>query len=217
MSETADPLDAIAVRILGALIEKEYATPDSYPLTLNALIAACNQMSSRDPVMALDEATVLASLEDLSRRGLVRSVHRNDSRARRYRQALSDAMTLHPSETAAMCVLMLRGPQTAGEIRTRSGRLFEFRDIAHVDVTLDALMTRLTPLVVQLPRGTRQKEVRYAHLLAGEPQIDLVEPVPAADPAEPGRMDALEQAVHELRTEVAELRARLEEFQREFQ
>ena len=82
MSETADPLDAIAVRILGALIEKEYATPDSYPLTLNALIAACNQMSSRDPVMALDEATVLASLEDLSRRGLVRSVHRNDSRAR---------------------------------------------------------------------------------------------------------------------------------------
>ena len=213
------PLDPVAVRVLGALIEKERTTPDSYPLTLNALVTACNQTSNRDPVLALDEATVLDSVEELTRRGFVRSVHRSDSRAKRYRQALAEAMSLHPSEIAAMCVLMLRGPQTAGEIRTRTARLFEFRDLAHVDVTLDALMTRLKPLVTQLPRGSRQKEVRFAHLLSGELQVDSVDTTTAAaavDPT-PDRVDALEQSLESLRAEVADLRARLEAFEREFQ
>ena len=211
------PLDPVAVRVLGALIEKERTTPDSYPLTLNALVTACNQTSNRDPVLSLDEATVMDSVEELTRRGLVRSVHRSDSRAKRYRQAMAEAMSLHPSEIATMCVLMLRGPQTAGEIRTRTARLFEFRDLAHVDVTLDALMTRLKPLVAQLPRGSRQKEVRFAHLLSGAPELEPPEAAPAPGAADDDRIEALEQSLESLRAEVAELRTRLDDFQREFQ
>ena len=112
---------------------------------------------------------------------------------------------------------MLRGAQTAGEIRTRAARLFEFVDLKHVDITLEALMTSSTPLVVQLPRRPGQKEVRYAHLLAGEPRFDTSEPVPASEETGPDRVEALEQAVDALRAEVAELRAQLEDFRREFQ
>jgi hypothetical protein len=198
------------------LIEKEITTPDNYPLTLNALVGACNQTSNRDPVMALDEGLVSSSLEDLSRRSLVREVHRSDSRAKRYRQVMSESMNLHPTETAVMCVLMLRGAQTVGEIRTRTARMIEFVDLAHVDVTLQALMTLPTPLVAQLPRRPGQKEVRYAHLLSGEPQIDTTELSPAADLVKHDRVDALEEAVVSLRAELAELRTQLEEFKREF-
>src|SRR5690606_8270632 len=108
------------VRVLGALIEKEFTTPDNYPLSLNALLAACNQSSNRDPVLELDEATVRAAIAARDRRKLVKEVFRSDSRARRYRHALADTLHLHPAELAALCVLMLRGPQTAGEIRTRT-------------------------------------------------------------------------------------------------
>ena len=212
-----NPLDSIAVRVLGSLIEKESTTPDNYPLTLNALTAACNQTSNREPVMSLDEAAVARSLEDLAKRSLARAVHRSDSRVRRYRQAMSESMSLHPAETAVLCVLMLRGAQTAGEIRTRTARLFEFRDLAHLDVTLQSLMTLSQPLVVQLPRRPGQKEVRYAHLLSGEPQEDTSpEPLPADAPAEPSRIDALESDVAALRAELAELRARFDDFQRQF-
>lgn len=211
------PLEVVCVRVLGSLIEKEITTPDNYPLTLNALTAACNQTSNRDPVLDLDEATVSKSLEELARRSLVRAVHRSDTRARRYRQLLSESLHLHAEETAVMCVLMLRGPQTAGEIRTRSARLFEFRDPAHVEVTLQALMTLSAPLVALLPRRPGQKEVRYAHLLSGEPQVDAATESAPEDPAEPGRVEALEHAVATLRAEMDELRARFEEFRREFQ
>src|SRR5215211_7395269 len=139
------PIDVVGVRVLGSLIEKEITTPDNYPLTLNALVAACNQTSNRDPVLALDEAAVSKSLEDLSRRSLVRQVYRSDSRAKRYRHLMSETLKLHPPENAVMCVLMLRGAQTAGEIRTRTARLFEFVDLAHVGVTLEGLMTLPTP------------------------------------------------------------------------
>ncbi|HSL68879.1 MAG TPA: YceH family protein [Longimicrobiales bacterium] len=212
-----NPLDAVGVRVLGSLIEKEITTPDYYPLTLNALVTACNQTSNRDPVLTLDEATVARSLEDLARRSLVRGVHRSDSRAKRYRQALSESLHLHPAETAAMCVLMLRGAQTTGEIRTRTARLFEFVDLKHVEVTLQALMTLPTPLVGQLPRRPGQKEVRYAHLLSGEPSAETTELAPAVDVVEPDRVEALEQAVDALRAELAELRTRFEEFRRQFQ
>jgi uncharacterized protein len=220
-----DSLDAIGVRVLGSLIEKEITTPDSYPLTLNALVTACNQTSNREPVLALDDATVLQSLEELGRRALVRAVHRSDSRAKRYRQLLSESMHLHDAETAVMCVLMLRGAQTAGEIRTRTARLFEFTDLAHVDITLEALMTMTTPLVARLPRRAGQKEVRYAHLLSGEPPPDTAAPAQAAAPAqgaaaaleEAGRVEALEQTVASLRAELAELRALFEEFRRQFE
>jgi uncharacterized protein YceH (UPF0502 family) len=147
----------------------------------------------------------------------VRAVHRSDTRARRYRHLLSETLHLHAAETAVMCVLMLRGAQTAGEIRTRTARLFEFPDVAHVEVTLQALMTLSVPLVAQLPRRPGQKEVRYAHLLSGEPQVETPAESPAQDPAEPGRVEALEHAVASLRAEMDELRARFEEFRREFQ
>src|SRR5688572_5229503 len=173
-------LSDVDVRVIGSLIEKEITTPDNYPLTLNALVTACNQTSNRDPVLTLDEATVAKSLEELARQSLVREVHRSDSRAKRYRHLLSESLHLHAGEIAVMSVLMLRGPQTVGEIRTRTARLFDFVDLTHVEVTLQALITLSTPLVVQLPRRPGQKEVRYAHLLSGEPQVDMSEPIPAA-------------------------------------
>lgn len=210
-----NPLDPVAVRVLGSLIEKEKTTPDNYPLTLNSLVAACNQASNREPVMSLDEATVADTLAELSGLGLAREVHRSDSRAKRWRQTLSEALSLHDAETAVMCVLMLRGPQTPGEIRTRTGRLFEFRDVPHVEVTLQSLATLSEPLVVQLPRRPGQKEVRWAHLLSGEPPAEA-EPVAGAAPAvRADRIGALEEEVGSLRAEVAQLRAQLEEVRRE--
>jgi uncharacterized protein YceH (UPF0502 family) len=214
-----EPLDEVAVRVLGALIEKEATTPQNYPLTLNSLVAACNQTSNRDPVLFLDEAAVSASLKELMGRNLVRQVHRNDSRAKRYRQSLSESWSLHPAETAALCVLMLRGAQTLGEIRSRTARQFEFRDPPHVEVTLQSLMTLATPLVMQLPRQPGQKEARYAHLLSGEPRIESGDAAPAGpvEPVEPDRLEALERAVDALRADLAELRGQLEVFKRAFE
>lgn len=214
------PLDAVAVRVLGSLIEKEVTTPNNYPLTLNSLVAACNQTSNREPVMSLDESAVASALGELSRRGLGREVHRSDSRAKRYRQTMSEALGLHPAETAVMCVLMLRGAQTPGEIRTRAARLFDFAEVARVEVTLESLRTMSEPLVAQLPRRPGQKELRYAHLLSGEPAVEAEPAAPGAAPAAPPRADrveALERAVEGLRAEVAALRAELEAFRREFQ
>jgi hypothetical protein len=216
-------LDEVGVRVLGALIEKEFTTPDNYPLTLNALTAACNQTSNRDPVMQLDEAAVARSLAELARRSLARAVHRSDSRALRYRQEISQTLHLHKPELAALCVLMLRGPQTAGELRTRTARMFDFADPRHVEMTLDSLMALSTPLVVQLPLRRGQKETRYAHLLSGEP---LGEATEVAEPARSPtvrrtpvdeRIETLEQELGSLRDEVAELRAQLEAFRKQFE
>jgi uncharacterized protein YceH (UPF0502 family) len=185
---------------------------------LNALVSACNQSSNREPVLSLDETTVHKGIDDLTRRSLVRAVHRNDSRARRYRQTMSETMNLHPAETAIMGVLMLRGPQTVGEIRTRTARMFEFVDLSHVEITLQTLMTLATPLVVQLPRQPGQKEVRYAHLLSGQPDVEAFELAAATvTHAKADRIEALEQTVEELRAEMKEMRAQFEEFRREFQ
>lgn len=214
---TFEPLDTVAVRVLGSLVEKESTTPDNYPLTLNSLVAACNQTSNRDPVLSLDEATVSRGLQELSKRSLVREVYRNDSRAKRYRHLLVDTLHLHPAETAVLCVLMLRGPQTTGEIRTRTSRLFEFRDLAHVEVTLQSLMTLPVPLVAQLPRRPGQKEVRYAHLLSGPPQDTPEAEVPERSASAGSRIDALEEEVATLRDELREMREQFEEFRRQFQ
>jgi uncharacterized protein len=212
-------LDIVGVRVLGSLIEKAIVTPDNYPLTLNALTAACNQTSNRDPVLELDEATVLQGLEDLSRRKLAREVMRNDSRVRRYRHLMAETINLHEPEIAVMCVLMLRGAQTTGEIRTRTARLFDFPDLAHVDLAIQSLMSLSPPLVAQLPRRPGQKEVRYAHLLSGEPQDVTLEHehASAAEPERGSRVDVLEQTVASLRAELAELRAQFDEFRRSFQ
>jgi hypothetical protein len=211
------PLDAVAVRVLGSLIEKEVTTPDNYPLTLNALVVACNQTSNRDPVLVVEEASVSNAIEELSRRSLVRAVHRSDSRVRRYRHLMAESLNLHAAEIAIMCVLMLRGAQTVGEIRTRTARLFEFAELALVDVTLQALMTLPTPLVARLPRRPGQKEVRYAHLFSGEPQAETAEAGPVMGAPADDRVETLENEIAALRTEMAELRAQFEAFRREFQ
>lgn len=210
------PLSDVDVRILGSLIEKEITTPDNYPLTLNSLVAACNQTSNRDPVLTLDEATVTRSIEDLRKRSLLRAVQRSDSRAMRYRQLMSETMNLDAAATAAMCVLMLRGAQTTGEIKTRTGRLFEFDDLMHVDATLEALMARQPEaLVARLPRRPGQKEARYAHLLAGEPtEAPELPETPVA--AQATHVEELEQQLDALRAEVADLRAQFDEFRRSF-
>jgi uncharacterized protein YceH (UPF0502 family) len=211
--------------VLGSLLEKEVTTPDSYPLTLNALVAACNQTSNREPVMALDDDAVSRALDELRRRSLVRAVQHSGSRTTRYSQLTAQAMNLDAAERAVMCVLMLRGPQTVGEIKGRTERLFIFDDLAHLEQTLELLSLRQPePLVTKLPRRPGQKEVRWAHLLAGE----VVEAADAADaPDAPraesrregrdGRVEALEQSVEALRAELAELRAQFEAFRREFQ
>lgn len=216
-----EPLDDVDVRVLGSLMEKELTTPDNYPLTLNALTAACNQTSSRDPVMALDESEVARSLDRLAARAFARGVHRSDARVMRYRQEIGETLHLHRPERAVLSVLMLRGPQTPGEIRTRTSRAVEFVDPSHVEITLDALATLTTPLVVALPRQPGQKEARYTHLLAGPPRLDPVDtpPEPPAErrPAAADRIAALEAEVVSLRREVAELRDQLREFREQFE
>ncbi len=217
------PLDAVAVRVLGALIEKAYTTPDNYPLSLNALTTACNQSSNRDPVMALEEGVVAAAVKDLEQRGLVREVYRSESRVKRYRHALPDTLHLHDAEMAALGVLMLRGPQTVGEIRGRTSRMHEFPDLASVEVTLQALAGLTVPLVTMLDRQPGQKEARYAHLLSGEPaQEDTSTPGVAAPAANDGavgfeeEMADLRAEVADVKAELAELRARFDAFRDEF-
>ena len=209
-----NPLDDVSVRVLGSLMEKELTTPDNYPLTLNALTAACNQTSNRDPVMDLDEPTVAKSLKELAERALAREVHRSDSRVKRYRHLMSESLKLHQQEVAVLCVLLLRGPQTTGELRTRTQRMFEFIDLSHVEITLQSLMTLATPLAVQLPRQPGQKEVRYAHLLAGEPTPELLARTAERPERSLGKIEQLEQEVSALRAEVVELRGQVEEFRR---
>ena len=211
------PLDAIAVRVLGALIEKEITTPDNYPLSLNALAAACNQTSARDPVMNLDEGAVTRTVNELRQRSLVRAVQQSGSRVMKFRHLMVETLNLDGPELAVMCVLMLRGPQTPGEIKGRSNRLFDFPDLDKVESTLEALISRQTPLVARLPRRPGQKDSRYAHLLSGDAPGDVPEPLTPATVAEGGRIEALEQAVNTLRAELVDLRTQLDEFRRQFQ
>jgi uncharacterized protein YceH (UPF0502 family) len=213
-------LGDVGARVLGSLMEKELTTPDNYPLTLNALIAACNQSSSRDPVMELDEATVARSLEDLQRRSLVRKVRKEGSRALRYQQDIGELLHLHRPERAVLSVLMLRGPQTPGEIRTRTARAFEFVDPRHVEITLESLAELSTPLVTALSRRPGQKEIRYAHLLAGPPEQENPREDAVSQKttrrSSSDRIEELELEVRALRQEVAELRAELDAFRRTF-
>ncbi|MCL5269082.1 MAG: YceH family protein [bacterium] len=168
------------VRVLGALIEKQVSTPDYYPLTINALLSACNQKTNRQPVVTYSEETVLRALDRLREKKLARVIY--DGRSPKYGHAFTSEMALDRAELAAMCVLMLRGPQTAGEIRGHAGRLHEYENLEAVERTLDALAAREGgALIIQLPLAAGSREARYAHLLAGVPRL---EPVHAAGPAE---------------------------------
>lgn len=217
-------LNAVEVRIIGSLIEKQVATPEYYPLTLNALVAACNQTSNRDPVLTFDDRGVARALEILRDRKMVHTVYGSDSRVPRYRQVLTEFLALTPAEVAVMCVLMLRGAQTAGEIKGRTNRLYEFADLAEAEATLDKLIAREPDaLVVRLPRQPGQKEVRYAHLLAGPVTIEEWVGTPRLEAAtievqaENERLAKLEAEVTKLRGEVAELRGQLNEFRKQFE
>jgi len=191
------------VRVLGSLIEKEITTPEYYPLSLNALVAACNQSSNRNPVTHFDEATVAGATDSLREKKLIHLVERSESRVTRYRHVLYEAMNLGRPAIAVMCVLMLRGPQTVGEIRTRSNRLYDFSTLEEVETTLNSLMSREPPLIVRLPRQSGQKEVRYAHLLSGE--VNLTEPE-----AEPDRITKLEKEVEDLKKQFEQFRKQFE-------
>jgi uncharacterized protein len=206
------------VRVVGALIEKQVTTPEYYPLTLNALRQACNQLSNRDPVVAFDERTVTWALESLRDRKLVRVVTTADGRVPKYRHVLDEALGLKSPEMAVLCVLMLRGAQTVGEIRTRTERLYPFSALSFVETTLEDLMMRDVPLVVKLPRQTGQKESRYAHLLGGEVQVAEMEDTEAATPSARGeRVARLEEELRAVRAELVELREQFGEFKKQFE
>ena len=210
-------LDPTQLRVLGSLIEKEIVTPESYPLSLNALVNACNQKSSRDPVLELTEDEVRQALHALEDLDLVSTVH--DARVPKYEHRIRTVLNLRRDETAVLCLLILRGPQTAGELRSRSERLYTFDDIASVQSTLDRLAARDStadpsatgPLTAPLPRQPGSRETRYAHLL-GEP----VEPAedghatPAGQETTAQRVARLETELSSLSAAIAALAARLD-------
>jgi uncharacterized protein YceH (UPF0502 family) len=203
-------LDAAEVRVLGCLIEKQRTTPDTYPLSLNALRAACNQTTSRDPVVSYDEDTVRDALHRLGRRRWTRLASGAGSRAAKYRHLLDENPGLARDEQAVLAVLMLRGPQTPGELRARTERMQRFADGAELQATLDRLAER--GFTVRLPRRPGQKEERYQHLLSADLEDEPAAPAPvhaAPAPASAGedRLARLERRVDELAAEVAELRA----------
>jgi uncharacterized protein YceH (UPF0502 family) len=220
---TMETLNPVEVRVLGSLMEKEVTTPEYYPLTLNALTNACNQISNRDPVVSFDERTVVRAIESLREKQLVWMVT-GSGRVPKYEHRLAAALSLAAQEAAVLCVLMLRGPQTAGEIRGRTGRLYEFQELSEVELTLQALMAaQPQPLVTRLPRQAGMKEPRYAHLLSGEVQVEEHEPAPRREAAalevqaENERIARLEGAVETLSQGLAELKQQFLDFKKQFE
>lgn len=212
-------LGDVEVRVLGCLVEKQVTTPEYYPLTLNALVNACNQTTSRDPIVNYDDPTVTLGLDRLREKRLAYVFAGADSRVLKYGHKLTERFELTPPETAALCVLLLRGPQTAGEIRNRAGRLHEFAAIAEVELALESLGTKAPfPLAARLPRQPGLKESRVAHLLSGPVRTaaDAVATVPPPAAA-PDRISQLEQEVATLRQELRELREQFAAFRKQFE
>ena len=210
------------VRILGCLIEKELTTPEYYPLTLNALTNACNQKSNRDPVMALEDADVVRGLDSLKFKQLV-VVSSDGGRVPKYRHILAERLRLVPEELALICEMLVRGPQTVGELRTRAERMRPFSDLAAVEEVLGDIISREQPLVTRLPRQPGRKEARYAQLFAGEPEAAAEESTPPPEAARlrvmagDERIAKLEEEVATLKSEMAELRRMVAEFKAQFE
>jgi uncharacterized protein YceH (UPF0502 family) len=204
-----DVLDPVEIRVLGCLLEKQQTTPDAYPLTLNSLRLACNQSTNRDPVVEYDEATVREAAQRLGKRGWSRLTSYHGSRSAKYRHLLDDALGLAPDERALLCVLMLRGPQTLGELKQRSERLHAFADLRSVEDALERLTAR--ELGRWLERRPGQKEARYGHLLEDEdPGAAAREPAPAPEEGDlAGEVARLRDEVRELRDDVAALKAEM--------
>lgn len=198
-------LTPIEARVLGALIEKEATTPEYYPLSLNALVNACNQKNNREPVMQLSEDDVRQALHNLESDGLAGEA-RADSRVPKYEHRLQEVFNFTRGEAAIVCTLLLRGAQTPGELRGRAERIYRFGEIDDVLAVLQRLMQREPPIVTVLPRQPGSREVRYAHLLSGEVALPAAAPLETADHADLDRLQRLESEVALLRREVAELR-----------
>jgi len=217
-------LSAQETRVLGCLIEKEMTTPEYYPLTLNALTNACNQKSNRDPVMTLDETDVVRCLDALRFQGLVMQAASDGGRVPKYKHNLAQKLYLELEEQAILCELMLRGPQTIGELRSRCERMHSFSNLQAVEGVLHLLATRKAPLLIKLPRLSGRKENRFAHLLSGTPVSEESaghEPAPEAArrhvERQEARIIALEEDMAKLRGEIASLRAIFAEFRSQFE
>jgi uncharacterized protein YceH (UPF0502 family) len=217
-------LSEVETRVLGALVEKEITTPEYYPLSLNALVNACSQKSNRDPVMTLDEDAVRQALRSLTDQSLARSAA-SDSRVPKYEHRLNELYNFHRHEIAVLCVLLLRGPQTPGELRTRTERMYSFDDLEAVHSALNLLMRRDPPLVKLLPRQPGTKEARFMHLLSGDVSPAVLaeaergtEPHQAKGNAHDAeRIEQLESEIVELRRELETLRQQFAAFQKQFQ
>jgi len=214
-------LDEIEVRVLGCLIEKDLATPEYYPLTLNALTNACNQKSNRDPVVLLEDTDVVRALDSLRQKQMAHQ-SAEGVRAAKYCHNLESVLDLDLEDLAILAELLLRGPQTVGELRNRAERMHQVGDLQIVEERLQNLMEREEPLVIRLPRQPGRKEQRFAHLLAGAPDIEetsssLVEPARLKVAAEHDRIAKLEEEVAALRTELDEMRSQLQAFQAQFE
>ncbi len=213
-------------RVLGCLVEKRMTTPEYYPMTLNALVAACNQKNNRDPVLAFDEKAVVVAVDGLRDKHIASMVSEAGARVPKYRHTAAEALGLDEPQLALVAELLLRGPQTVAELRARAARMHPFADAAAVQTALDTLAARTEfPLVVKLPRQPGTKESRHAHLLSGPPAAASAADTASA-PAEPARVEVraeneritrLEQESAALRTEVDALKAQFEEFRRQFQ
>jgi len=215
-------LTDIEVRILGVLIEKQVTTPEYYPLTLNALTLACNQKNNRNPVTSFSEDQVAHAVETLREKNLTYVFYGSTSRVPKYKHVVPEVMHLNHAELAVMCVLMLRGPQTPGELRGNGARLHEFANLEEVEETLNGLMSRdPDQLVVRLPRQPGQKEVRFAHLLSGEINVEAmvemerVASAPRRNSSE--QVEKLEQKVDALTAEVQSLREQFDQFKKQFE
>ena len=216
-------LNDVETRVLGSLVEKQLTTPEYYPLTLNALTLACNQKNNRTPVTAYDESTVAQALETLREKNLTYVFYGSTSRVPKYKHVLPEVMHLSPPELALMCVLLLRGPQTTGELATRTARMHEFTGLEEVEATLNSLIAREPdPLVARLPRQPGQKEARFAHLLSGAPAIEPVTGEIQRGEAlvrssQSDRVSKLESEVETLKTEMDRLREQFEGFKKQFE
>jgi uncharacterized protein YceH (UPF0502 family) len=205
-------LHPVEVRVLGSLLEKEITTPEYYPLSLNALINACNQKSNRDPTVNFDEAAVEPALHSLRDKGLLLSITGAGSRVQKYAHRISEKLNLGRPELAILCELMLRGPQTLGELRTRGERMHPFDDLDQVQSVID----RLPELIVKLERRPGEKESRFAHLLSGPPVVSPAEPETPA-PHRQDRVATLEAEVAQLRNELEDLKQQFAGFRKQFE
>lgn len=214
-------LNEYELRALGALVEKQIATPDYYPMTLNALVNACNQKNHRDPVVSYDETIVARALDSLREKNLAYVFHGSESRTPKYGHLFPKAFDLSEAEVPLMCVLILRGPQTSGELRSRTQHLRNFESLAEVETLLQGLSLRDTPLIVKLPRQPGSRESRFAHLLGGPVEMEIREAAPHQVPSaqkaqvENDKIMKLEEEIASLRQELGELKRQFAEFKKE--